>query len=256
MCMRSLANGSNCIFGLFLTDPADVAHSVLHLHQVVVACFLRKLQHFLFERGNEVLRMRALVSDEFQDALKVDGVQSCINFVEHVENGRLAFLKRHQHTKSKHTLLPPWKLVPTPRNLPLCLKRHQNRQGCSKFNAIPTSLLVSFEPHIRLASSDSPKNSREVHLELVEYNRSLFVFLSLAIIDHSIQTILYFKHLVVLSALFFKLFVRFGQLVEQKLLFCRVKMPFFAMKTRKTHTERIRTLLHLLKLCLNCPQFT
>jgi hypothetical protein len=76
-------------------------------------------------------------------------------------------------------------------------------------------LFVPFEPHVGLAASDGRENSREVPLKLVEYFRNLLIFVSLALIDHFIQVILHFKHLLIVPALLFIFSTIFGELAEQ-----------------------------------------
>lgn len=44
------------LLGVALADPADAADPSLHRHEVVVADVFGEVQHFLLERGDEVLR--------------------------------------------------------------------------------------------------------------------------------------------------------------------------------------------------------
>lgn len=248
----------NCIFGVLLTYLAYVTHSVLHLNQVIVANFLRKFDHFLFECGNEVLWVGALSSDELHNALQVNGVQCCIYLVKHVEDCRLTFLKRHQHTKSKNTLLSPWKLVPPSWNFSFCFKRDQNGHGSSEFASIWTEMtrfFVSFKPDIGLATSDSCENSREVPLKLVEYLGNLLIFVSLALIYHFIQVFFHFKHILIVFPFLFIFLAILTEFAKQKFLLSSVEMPWLAMCSRKAHTEWVWTLLDLFKFGLNRPYF-
>lgn len=84
------------------------------LHKVIIGHVLREVQHWLFERSDEILAKLALLDDYVYYFTGVERVQSSIHLVEHTKRGGLAFLYRQNDTESKNGLLASRELAPPP----------------------------------------------------------------------------------------------------------------------------------------------
>jgi len=75
------------------------------LHQIVVAVLFGKTEHASFEGCYEILGMLALLGDQSDNTVQIDGIKSCIDFIKDIERSWFTLLKGHQHAHSYNCFL-------------------------------------------------------------------------------------------------------------------------------------------------------
>ena len=166
-------------FSLILTNSSKGADTILVLHQIVVADWLREGNHCLFEGCYEILWMLAFLFDQTNYSVKVVGVKGCINLIQNVERGWLTFLKSQKHANSDNCFLSSWKLMPFSDWFFFGIEWNQNGDGISDFDHSSISFVDFLQSNFCFSiDSDKWKDFSKVILEFFEYLANAFIFLS------------------------------------------------------------------------------